>query len=51
LQGEVSTPPPEQEGPPPGFETNIHDKENNNGKMKEIGIPSQDTKISQTKES
>jgi len=46
LQGEVSTPPPEQEGPPLGFETNIQDKENNKGKMKETGIPSQDTEIS-----
>jgi hypothetical protein len=41
LQGEVSTPPPEQEGPPPGFETNTQDKANTKGKMKDTEIPSQ----------
>jgi hypothetical protein len=51
LQGKSTTPPPEQEGPPPCFETNIQDKENKKGKMKETEIPSQDTKIPQTKES
>jgi hypothetical protein len=51
LQGEVSTPPPEQEGPPPGFKTNTQDKENTKGKMKDTKIPSQDTEGSQTKES
>jgi hypothetical protein len=39
-------PPPDKEGPPPGFETNIQDKENTKGKMKDTGIPSQDTEIS-----
>ena len=28
LQGESMTPPLEQEGPPPGFETNVQDKKN-----------------------
>jgi hypothetical protein len=51
LQGEISTPSPEQEGPPPGFETNTQDKENNKGKLKNTEIPSQDTEGSQTKES
>jgi hypothetical protein len=51
LQGEVSTPPPEQEEPPPGFETNTQDKANTKGKMKDTEIPSQDTEDSQTKES
>jgi hypothetical protein len=51
LQGEISTPPPEQEGPPPGFETNTQDKENTKGKLKNTKIPSQDIEGSQTKES
>jgi hypothetical protein len=51
LQGEVSTPPPEQEGPPLGFETNTQDKENTKGKMKDTEIPSQDTEGSRAKES
>jgi hypothetical protein len=51
LQGEISTPPPEKEGPPPGFETNTQDKENTKCKMKNNEIPSQDTEGSQTKES
>jgi hypothetical protein len=50
LQGEISTPSPEQQEPPPGFETNIQDKANNKGKLKNTEIPSQDTKGSQTKE-
>jgi len=50
LQGEISTPSPEQQGSPPGFETNIQDKENNKGKLKNTEIPSQDTEGSQTKE-
>jgi hypothetical protein len=50
LQGEISTPSPEQQGSPPGFETNIQDKENNKGKLKNTDIPSQYTKGSQTKE-
>jgi hypothetical protein len=40
LQGESMTPPPEQEGPPPGFETNVQDKENTKGKLKESEMPS-----------
>ena len=40
LQGESTTPPPEQEGPPPGFETNVQDKENTKGKLKESEMPS-----------
>jgi len=44
------TPSPEQQGPPPGFETNIQDKANNKGKLKNTEIPSQDTEGSQTKE-
>jgi hypothetical protein len=44
-----ATPPPEKEGPPPGFETNVQDKENTKGKMKETEIPSQETKISSDK--
>jgi hypothetical protein len=51
LQGEVSTPPPEQEGPPPGFETNTQDKENTKGNMKDTEIPYQNIESSQTKES
>jgi hypothetical protein len=51
LQGEVLTPPPEHEGPPPGFETNTQDTKNTKGKMKDTEIPSQDTEGSQTKES
>jgi hypothetical protein len=50
LRGEISTPLPEQQGSPPGFETNIQDKENNKGKFKNIEIHSQDTEGSQTKE-
>jgi hypothetical protein len=51
LQGEISTPSPEQEEPPPGFETNTQGKENDKGKLKDTEIPSQDAKGSQTKES
>ena len=32
LQGEATTPPPEQEGPPPGFETHVQEKSNTKGK-------------------
>jgi hypothetical protein len=45
------TPPPEQEGPPPGFETDVHDKANTKGKMKESEIPSQETGVPQTEKS
>jgi hypothetical protein len=49
LQGEVLTPPPEQEGPPPGFETNTQDKANTKGKMKDTEMPSQDTEVPRQK--
>jgi hypothetical protein len=51
LQGESTTPPPEQEGPPPGFETNVQDKENTKGKLKESEMPSQETGVPQTEKS
>jgi hypothetical protein len=51
LQGESTTPPPEQEGPPPGFETNAQDKIATKGNMKEIEIPSQETEVPQTEKS
>jgi hypothetical protein len=51
LQGEISTPLPEQEETPPGFETNTQGKPNDKGKLKDIEIPSQDVEGSQTKES
>jgi hypothetical protein len=51
FHGEISTPPPEQEGPPPGFETNTQDEANTKCKMKNTEIPSQDTEGSQTNES
>jgi hypothetical protein len=51
LQGEISTPSPEQEEPPPGFETNTQGKENDKGKLKNNEIHSKDIEGSQTKES
>jgi hypothetical protein len=51
LQGEISTPLPEQEETPPGFETNTQGKSNDKGKLKNTEIPSQDVEGSQTKES
>jgi hypothetical protein len=48
LQGESTTPPPEQEGPPPGFETYVQDKANKSGKVKESKMPSQETGVPQT---
>jgi hypothetical protein len=51
LQGEISTPSPEQEETPPGFETNNQGKENDKCKLKDTEIPSQDVEGSQTKES
>ena len=51
LQGESTTPPPEQEGPPPGFETNVQDKANTKGKMKEGEMPSQEIGFPQIEES
>jgi hypothetical protein len=51
LQGEISTPSPEQEETPPGFETNTQGKANDKGKLKNTEIPSQDAEGSQTKES
>jgi hypothetical protein len=51
LQGESTTPPPEQEGPPPGFETNVQDKANTKGKMKEGEMPSQETEVPQIEKS
>jgi hypothetical protein len=44
------TPSPEQQGSPPGFETNTQGKENDKGKLKNTEIPSQDADCSQTKE-
>jgi hypothetical protein len=51
LQGEISTPLPEQEETPPGFETNTQGKANDKGNLKNTEIPSQDVEGSQTKES
>jgi hypothetical protein len=51
LQGEFTTPPPEQEGPPLGFETELQDTTAAKGNMKEIEIPSQETEVPQTKKS
>jgi hypothetical protein len=51
LQGEPMTPPLEQEGPPLGFETNVQDKENTKGKMKEGEMPSQETEVPRAEKS
>jgi hypothetical protein len=51
LQGESMTPPPEKEGPSLGFETNVQDKTNTKGKMKEGEMPSQETEVPQTEKS
>jgi hypothetical protein len=51
LQGEISTPLPEQEETPPGFETNTQGKPNDKDKLENTEIPSQDVEGSQTKES
>jgi hypothetical protein len=47
LQGESTTPPPEQEGPPPGFEIDVQEKDNTKGKIKESELPSQETGVPQ----
>jgi hypothetical protein len=51
LQGKMSTPLPEREENPPGFETDTQGKSNDKSKLKDIEIPSQDAEGSQTKES
>ena len=51
LQGESMTPPLEKEGPPPSFETELHDTTAAKGNMKEIEMPSQETKVPQTEKS
>jgi len=51
LQGESMTPPPEQEGPPPGFEIELQDTIATKGNMKEIEMPSQETKVPQIEKS
>jgi hypothetical protein len=45
LQGEYTTPPPEQEGPPPGFESDSQDKANTKESLKETEMPSLRTKF------
>ena len=39
-QDQYTIPPPEQEGPPPGFESNSHDKANIKESLKETEMPS-----------
>jgi hypothetical protein len=39
LYGQSTTPPPEEEELPLGFETYVEDKANTSGKMKEIELP------------
>ena len=51
LQGESTTPPPKQEGPPPGFEIELQDTTTAKGNMKEIEMPSQETEVPQTEKS
>jgi hypothetical protein len=51
LQGESTTPPPELEGPPPGFEIDVQDKANTKGIMKETEMPSQELEVPQTEKS
>jgi hypothetical protein len=51
LQGESTTPPLEQEGPPPGFETDVQDKANTSEKMKEIELPPSETEVPHTEKS
>jgi hypothetical protein len=48
LQDESTTPPPDQEGPPPSFEIELQDTTYGKGNMKDIEMPSQETKFPQT---
>jgi hypothetical protein len=51
LQGESTTPPPEQEGPPRGFESNSQDKANTKESLKETEMPSLRIEVPQIKKS
>jgi hypothetical protein len=45
------TPPPEHEGPPPGFEIELQDTTAGKGNMNEVEMPSQETEVPQTEKS
>jgi hypothetical protein len=51
LQGQYTIPPPEQEGPPPSFESDSRDKVNTKENLKETKMPSLRTEVLQIENS